>query len=230
MAVVFDAQSSADTTGAAAVSFSNSTNLTVGTGANRGLVVLIAWSSTAPTGISITWDGVALSLVSGATSVNGAAGNTAIYCLVNPNSGTKTLAGSWTGSRDFYVAGVAYTGVEQSSAANAFTSGNFANGGSTSASIGMDPAFGDTALGNANVAIMGAAANFSSVTEGIQVFLDNTQTAKGCGARIAGSASPIHLTASLTSAAWTISVCQIVASISAAVPSLDCVTLLGVGG
>jgi len=228
MAVVFDAQSSADTTGAAAVSFSNSTNLTIGTGTNRALIVLIAWSSTAPTGISITWDGVALSAVSGASSVNGTAGNTKIYGLVNPNSGTKTLAGSWTGSRDFYVAGIAYTGVEQSSEANAFTSGNFANGGSASASIGMDPAFGDTALGNANVAIMGAAANFSSVTEGIQVFLDNTQTAKGCGARIAGSNSIIHLTASLTSANWTVSACQIVQAVISAVSS-DCVTLMGIG-
>src|SRR6266704_942142 len=228
MAVVFDAQSSADTTGAAAVSFSNSTNLTIGTGTNRALIVLIAWSSTAPTGISITWDGVALSAVSGASSVNGTAGNTKIYGLVNPNSGTKTLAGSWTGSRDFYVAGIAYTGVEQSSEANAFISGNFANGGSASASIGMDPAFGDTALGNSNVAIMGAAANFSSVTEGIQVFLDNTQTAKGCGARIAGSNSIIHLTASLTSANWTVSACQIVQAVISAVSS-DCVTLMGIG-
>src|SRR6266436_718529 len=227
MAVVFDAQSSADITGAAAVSFSDSTNLTVGTGSNRALLALLAWSSTAaPTGISITWDGVALSAVSSANSVHGTAGNTQIYGLVNPNSGTKTLAGSWTGSRDFYVAAIAYTGVEQSSAANAFTSGSFANGGSTSASITINPAFGDTALGNANVAIMGAAANFSSVTEGIQVFLDNTQTAKGCGARIAGSNSIIHLTASLTSGNWTISTCRIV---QAVVTGLDCVTLIGIG-
>jgi len=228
MAVVFDAQSSADTTGAAAVSFSNSADLTVGTGTNRALIVLIAWSSTAPTGISITWDGVALSAVAGASSVNSTAGNTKIYGLVNPNSGTKTLAGSWTGSRDFYVAAIAYTGVEQSSAANAFTSGSFANGGSASADITINPAFGDTALDDANVAIMGAAANFSSVTSGTQVFLDKTQTAKGCGARIAGSNSVIHLTASLTSGNWTISTCRIVQAVISS--SLDCVTLLGVGG
>ncbi len=229
MAVVFDAQSSADITGAAAVSFSDSTNLTVGTGANRALLALLAWSSTAaPTGISITWDGVALSPVSGTNSVHGTAGNTQIYGLINPNSGTKTLAGSWTGSRDFYVAGIAYTGVEQSNIANAFTAGTSRNGGSTSADVNMDSAFGDTALGDANVAIMGAAANFSSVTSGIQVFLDNTQTAKGCGVRIAGSATSVNLTASLTSANWTLSACRIVQTVVSA--GLDCVTLIGVGG
>src|SRR6266446_1930474 len=182
MAVVFDAQSSADITGAAATSFSDSTNLTVGTGANRALLALLAWSSTAaPTGISITWDGVALTPVSTAKSVHLTAGNTQIYGLVNPNSGTKTFAGSWTGSRDFYAAGVAYTGVEQSNEANAFTNGNFANGGSTSADINIQAQFGETALGDANIAVFGAAANFSSITSGTQVFLDNTQTAKACG-------------------------------------------------
>src|SRR6266704_3933095 len=233
MAVAFDAQSNADTTGAAAVSFSDSTNLTVGSGTNRALVALLAWSSTtAPTGVSITWDGVALSSVPGAASNHLTAGNTAIYGLVNPNSGTKTFAGSWTGSKDFYVAAVTYTGVEQSGAANAFITGSIANGGSTSATKGLDPAFGDTALGNANVAIMGASQNFTSVTEGIQVFLDNTQTAKGCGARIAGSNSIINLTAGvLTSTGnWSISTCQIVASAGAVVVSQDCVTLMGVGG
>jgi len=65
MAVVFDAQCTSDVTGSAATSFSDATQLTIGSGANRALIVMVVWSTTTPpTGVTFTWNGLALTLIS----------------------------------------------------------------------------------------------------------------------------------------------------------------------
>lgn len=171
MAVAFDAQSSADTTANAATSFTNSTNLTVGAGANRALLVVICWSTlTPPTAVSITWNGVALSLVSNSPGGIGASAgaNTAIYGLLNPASGTLTLAGSWTGARDFCVAGVAYTGVDQAAFATSFT-GFHATGTTGNNSVTVT-----SATGRACVACFCNGAGVYTALTGTTVFNDGT--------------------------------------------------------
>src|SRR5712671_3472265 len=211
MTVSFDAQSAADTTGAAATSFSDSTNLTIGNGLKRALTVLVSWStSTAPTGISISWNGVALTQLITHSATSGS--TEAIYGLLNPDSGTNTLAGSWTGARDFYVCGVSWSGVDQTDNTTAFLT-NFGIGTSANATITIaSPPVSDAVL-----AFFAVAATITSVTAGTtpgtQVFLDNTQTSFKSGAVWnPGTGANITLSAANTSAAWVATRVRLVAA------------------
>lgn len=205
--VQFDTQSTSDTTGAAATSFTDSTKLTIGTKSNRALVVTVAWSSTAPTGVSITWGGQALTNITAANSVNGTAGNTAIYVLLNPASGTQTLAGSWTGARDFYVFGQAFTGVDQTGIATSFINGSHPIGTSAVAQVNTL-----TAVGNMAVSAFSVAGTINSVTSGTPAFIDNTQTAKAAATRFAGSGLSGQFTSlSNANVAWCASRVDVVA-------------------
>lgn len=218
MTVSFDAQSAADTTGAAATSFSDSTNLTVGSGTNRALLVCIAWStSTAPTGISLTWNGVALTqlIIHSATSGSTAA----IFGLLNPDSGTNTLAGSWTGARDFYVNGISYTEVIQTNTATAFLT-NFGIGTSAAAQLIINAPVTDAVL--MSVAVAANITNMTNgTTPGTQVFVDNTQTSFSSGAVWnPGIGSNMGLSALNTSAAWVAVRARIVAAPPVADPTI----------
>jgi len=218
MTVSFDAQSTASTTGAAATSFSNSTNLTVGSGTNRALLVCIAWStSTPPTGINLTWNGVALTqlIIHSASSGSTAA----IYGLLNPASGANTLAGSWTGARDFYVDGISFNGVDQTSTAVAFLT-NFATGTSINAGL-----ITNTPIGDGLLLLVGVAANIANMTSGTtpgtQVFLDNTQASFSSGAVWApGIGGNEGLSSLNTSAAWVAVRARIVAAPPVADPTI----------
>jgi len=205
--VQFSTQSTSVITGAAATSFTDSAKLTIGTGINRALVVTVAWSSTAPTGVSITWNGVALTNITAANSVNGAAGNTAIYVLLNPDPGTLTLAGSWTGARDFYVFGQAFTGVDQTGIATSFINATHPIGNNAAADVIVLPA-----VGNMDVAVFAVAGTINRVVTGTQAFIDNTQTAKAAAARVAGTGGTQHMTLDNVSAAWCISRVDLVAA------------------
>lgn len=174
MAVAFDAQSAVDTTGNAATSFSDGSNLTIGNGANRALVVLISWGSpTAPAGVSITWDGQPLTLVPNTSIGNASSGNNggfvSIYALLNPNPGTKILAGSWTDPLDFYVGGVSFTGVDQSSIAAAFP-----NGVTPPNSASVDPITITSAVADAVVAVYAVSSTVNTVSgPTTAIYLDN---------------------------------------------------------
>src|SRR5258708_2292679 len=130
MAVAFDSSISTDVGGNSS-SFSNTGfGFTVGTGANRALVATMIWNRSLPSGISITWNGVACTLL---TTINGSTTSGAIFGLLNPASGALTLAGSWTGAGPFCAMGVSFTGVNQTSIAAAFPNNNTASGTGTSA-------------------------------------------------------------------------------------------------
>jgi hypothetical protein len=112
MAVAFDAKMTTgngtggtyeEVNGLAAIS---STGMTVGAGATL-LVVLIVWH-VAVTSPSATWNGVAMTL--GPTISNTV--RTAIFYLVNPTSGNKTLSASWTTSSATYMSAISFTGTD----------------------------------------------------------------------------------------------------------------------
>ena len=185
MAVAFDAVSSVDITSNGATSFTDSTHLTIGATANV-LIVPIVWSTASPpTGVSITWNGVALSLISNTSIGNSTHGNVAIYGLLNPATGTQTLAGSWTGTRGFYTVGISFSGADTSSFANAFQNGTTGTGAGSPATISV------TATANgATVGVFSTDGSFSAFTSGTQDFLDNTQaTVSGAGGHQVGVAS-----------------------------------------
>lgn len=191
MAVIFDAQSTTDTTGNSATSFSDSANMTVGSGSNRGLVALITWGrgssggSQLPTAISLTWAGQALTLIPNTVLDNNNVSAVSIYGLLNPTSGTQTFAGSWTGAADFTVSLVSFTGVDQSSFATSFINGITANGGSPTAAISVT----STSLDYA-VSVMGSTGFFNTLNSGTQVYKDNSPAVLGgIGLRLPGAAT-----------------------------------------
>jgi len=185
MAVAFDAVSSVDITGASAVSFADSTHLTIGASANV-LLVPIVWSTSAPpTGISISWNGVSLTLISGTSIGNGLHGNVQIYGLLNPTTGTHTLAGSWTGIRDFYCVGISFSGADTSAFTNAFQNGTTGTGSASPATISIT-----SATNGASVGVLSTDGSFTAFTSGTQDFLDNSQpTVSGAGGHQVGVAS-----------------------------------------
>src|SRR2546428_12764173 len=102
MAVTLDARSTTPAQ-ANAVTTIDLTTFTVGSGSNRALVAQIAWGSGGgtPSGITLNWDQLgtpqAMTLIK--TVTNGSL-VVALYGLVNPTSGNKTLRASWTTAVD----------------------------------------------------------------------------------------------------------------------------------
>src|SRR5712671_4966283 len=172
MPVIFDAQSGTDITGNAVSSFSDSVQMTVGSGANRGMICLIGWGTAAggsklPTNISLTWGGQALTLIANTVLDNSGVSAVSIYGLLNPASGTQTFAGSWTGNFDFTTSLVAFTNVDQTSFATSFINGTTTTGGIGTASVAI--------TSNALDYVAGVFSNFNTfgaITSGIQVYID----------------------------------------------------------
>jgi hypothetical protein len=121
MAVAFDAKM---TTGnsdggraqqAAAATSISSTGMAVG-GSATLLIATLSFGSasqTPPTGISMTWDGVAMTAGPSVLSQSGGNfGQAAIFYLVNPAVGNKTLAASWTNANDLYMSCASFTGTD----------------------------------------------------------------------------------------------------------------------
>lgn len=95
----------------------SSTGITVGAGATC-LVGIIALEgvSTAPTGITMTWNSVSMTQHAIATHTKVV---TAFFVLVSPASGAKTLQASWTNSSDVYMSAISFTGTDTSTCVNA---------------------------------------------------------------------------------------------------------------
>lgn len=146
-------------------------NLTVGSGANRALIVHIGFVSAAlPAGLTVTWDSggsnQTMTAIPGTNSgTNGALTQSVVlYGLLNPTSGNKNLVVSWTGSLEAHGTAISFTGVDQTSIAVAFPNGNFvSNTGAPvapPAQVVITSAVGNivTAVAVQNVALFGGAA------------------------------------------------------------------------
>jgi len=184
--VVFDAQASASITGLATTSFTNSTNLTVGVGNKRALLVQIAWNGSTVTP-AVTWNGVSLTQLVTQTATDSTT-KVAIFGMINPDPGTLTLAGSWGNSRDFVVNAVAYSNVLTTSIGAAFPR---TSTGQTAASPATTTVV--SALGNAVVAVHAAGdgtsgSTFSAVNN-TQVFRTVSGGAGSAGNRAIGASS-----------------------------------------
>jgi hypothetical protein len=151
--VAFDAKGTSDTYAASATGFAAYNKLTVGSGANRALIVMMCFggTTTAPTGFSVVWDsgGTNQSMTQiGATQVS--SGNNKrvqLWGLVAPTSGNKTLAISWTNSQpDAYVDAIAFTGVNQTGGSTTFYNATVNTGSGGSATVTVTSASTDAAV------------------------------------------------------------------------------------
>jgi hypothetical protein len=115
------------------------TGITVGSGSNRALIALINFGHTSgpndPSSITATWDsgGTNQAMTQLALFTPGSSGASGIWGLVAPTSGNKTLAVSWTTANESYIAGISFTGVDQTGGTTSFP--NAATGSATSLTI-----------------------------------------------------------------------------------------------
>lgn len=88
----------------------SSTGITVGASASLlvGMVVL-GVSAPAAASISMTWN--AVSMTAGPTRTSSQV-TVAMFYLINPASGAKTLTANWTNSEDCYMSAVSFTGTD----------------------------------------------------------------------------------------------------------------------
>jgi hypothetical protein len=199
MAVAVDATGTLkdSTTNVTSLSY---TNITVGSGSNRGLILFLCINGggSAPTGVTATWDsGVTNQAMTQRVTVANASNNSNLYvfALRNPVSGAKTLAISWTNTANVSACAISFTGVDQTSDAIAFPNTNSATGNGTSASVVITSATGTipVALGVCIGTSTLAAANQT------QIYIDTAVVADNGGQRATGAAS-VTFSWSVTSA------------------------------
>lgn len=202
MAVTVDATAAAVTQGTG-VATASSTNLTV-TASATALLVWLEFAQNIPTGLTVRWDNTgtpqAMTLVASATNSGGTT-YCALYGLLAPTSGAKTLNATWTGNAAFAMMSISFRGTDTSSIANAFKNANSNTGTSASATV-----TGTSATGNINVAgCCNTTQNMSSLaaTGSTSVFVDNSHAATS-GARATGAASVAWTGTVAASAAWAI--------------------------
>lgn len=211
MAVTFDAAGAADVAGNTVTSVSLTT-LTVGSGTNRALVVQLCWDTTSvpPAGISVVWDSggsnqsCTLITSQAAPSFSGCA----LYGLINPVSGNKTLKASWTSGQRVYMQAVSWTGVDQTGGATSFPHATGAQGTSLTPAVTVT-----SATNNAVMAVFSGERTMSAVTN-TQTFLDNSlaNSLTGSGSRAAGAASVGSQCTVSSSTAWAACGCDILAA------------------
>lgn len=201
MAVAFDANATADkainvigTTG------TTTANLTVGSGANRVLVVALCFSgqSAALSSVAVVWDSgasnQACALIIAVDTTGGAGhGQVQLWGLVNPVAGAKTLKVTWNAvTSDVYINGTSFTGADQTGGTTTFPHsasivGTAAGSGAFAAPA---PLVITSAVGNAAMAVtVGDFLGLISTPTQTQTFLDNSLTIDGGAARAAGAAT-----------------------------------------
>ena len=229
--VVLDAVISAPATGSSIATLST-TNLTVGSGTNRALVVeLLFEATTAPTSITVTWDsgGTNQAMTQIATKVDVSTTLTAqLWGLVAPTSGAKTLKASWTNSAAAAMGAVSWTGVNQTGGATSFPKSTNANGSTSPATVAV------TSVTNNAVMDAVAVAAGGTITAGnqTQVFKSALTALNAAGQRAAGAASVTMSWTLSTGLSWAIVGTNIAAAASSgggAASTCAPRALLGVG-
>lgn len=147
----------------ASVTTKDLTTLTVGTGTNRALVLQITWTGV-PTAISVKWDPATTNqtvtqITLASTTTNSQ--TVALYGLVAPTSGNKTLRASWTGSQEVMMQAVSWTGVDQTGGATSFPHGTSAAGNNASPTVNITSATNNMAM---SVVAAGTAQSVTAVS------------------------------------------------------------------
>lgn len=131
--VTFDAKTAAVSPATAGnVTSLTVSNMTVGSGSNRGLVVHIQFGSIAayPVATTCTWDSGGtnqlMTIIPGTTTAlnGGITSSSAAFGLLAPTSGNKSLVCTgWVTPSEVHITAVSFTGVNQTSVATAFPNG-----------------------------------------------------------------------------------------------------------
>lgn len=128
--IQFDAASNGGYTAAA----SSDTWSHTCTGSNRYLVVGVAMFSLAQTVTSITYNGVALTLIGARSSITGAC-RIELWGLIAPATGANDIVATLSGAIAFAGCASSFTGVHQTSPTEAFSSAQATNVGAADATV-----------------------------------------------------------------------------------------------
>lgn len=171
----------------------NYTGLTVGAALSNGaLLIFVKWAS-AITSPTCTWNSVSMTLIQ-SFQVNSR--TIAVFGLVNPASGNKTAALSWTGTAGaFAVCGQSYTGVNQTGGVTTWPNATTNNGVGAAVSVTVTSASGHHPTALLSGANSLSAAGFS----GTIIFNNSTSHA---GAEYDNGAASVTLSTTMTSGTW----------------------------
>jgi hypothetical protein len=102
---------------AGAVTSISSTGMTLGGSATCIVASLVFTKSgapynTVPTGISVTWNSVAMTAGPIVSSTAGNDVTAVLFILASPATGNKTLAATWTNAQAVYMGAVSFTGTD----------------------------------------------------------------------------------------------------------------------
>lgn len=189
--------------------------LTIGSGANRALVVSLGWLATV-TSVTVIWDptGTNQSLTLIKTDVSTNARMASIYGLVAPTSGNKTLRIAWTTSTECALNAFSYTGVDQTGGTTTFPNSGSATGTSTTPAITTTTKF-DRCCNS--VIASGAAQALNSTSPAPSWLYHGTGLVEIGGSRPLSTSSSISFTGTLAgSDQWVIVATDIVEFIPAA--------------
>lgn len=188
MAVAIDAIGTEVTSNSVATK--SLTTLTVGSGANRALIVGMTLQSTA-TAVTVHWDTAGTNQSMTLIGSKAAASVCTVYLfgLVAPTSGNKTLTASWTGTSDVTLAAVAFTGVNQTGGVTSFA--HFTSAAATGVpSLAVTSATGDWVIG----CLANSSGAFSTVGN-TSWYLDNAPNNFSAAGNYATGAATVTLTA-----------------------------------
>jgi hypothetical protein len=202
MAVAIDATGTEQHVGSASTSMTYN-GITVGSGSNRALVLLIniGAGSTLPTGVTAVWDNggtnQSMTLITSLTQTN-----TSVICYVfglrNPTAGLKNLLVSWTNANEAFAAAISFTGVDQTSNAAAFPNPNTVTNTTSNATCSLAIT---SASGNIPVATMVGSSTVASTSQ-TSIYVDNAAGIQSYAAsRATTGASTVTFTWSLSPAA-----------------------------
>lgn len=202
MAVAFDANGTAPIASGSAVlgtTGKTSTLLTVGSGANRVLVVQLEFSGQAAaiSSVAVTWDsGVSnqvCTLIKATDTTGGVGkGQAQLWGLVAPVAGAKTLKVTWNAvNSDVYLHGTSYTGADQTGGTTTFPNSAGTTG---TESIGVNFSHIQTSAVN-NMTQVSATLDLNSITSTVtqtETCRDNNWSVDGAGSRGTGAATVTH--------------------------------------
>jgi hypothetical protein len=171
---------------------------TVSANSNRVLIACIAFRTGDPTGVAITWNGVAMTAIGSEVEIAGGQGSVYLFGLIAPDTGNQTISASWTGGTQTVALGAV-------SLYNADQSTGWQNAGS-------DTGTGTSALStvtsaNGNMGVVGHVndnASGMSIAQGTSAWIEtdlNGNYAQGYRAS-AGATVVVEWTLGESSVAW----------------------------
>jgi hypothetical protein len=187
----------------------NLTTLTVGSEADRVLLVQIAWSATDPGTVTVTWD------YGGANQVcelikyepNGSGRKASLYGLVNPVAGNKTLRVAVTNTTGWLLGACYFYNADQTGGTTTFRNANSATGSSTAPSVVIT-----SATGEATCSVMDAPSGTGTTNQTLLWFISGGGGEDGGADYAAGAASVTHTWTIEYIAGWAIVGCSIKAA------------------